>query len=117
MKIYKKEHKSILNTLFFHPIVPGQPVKQKNFPLDQLGAAGSAFTKIRDGADEKTGVFNQEEISFDLNEILVLKRLFDEASQEGFGAADAQFVLELKDKFDGKGEDLSPIPRAEVKAK
>ena len=104
MKITKVEHKGLLNLLFIEEssfLVGGEPrIQQKSFPLNKLADAGSAYKKIIDTADHKTGKFKEDQIEFTPSEIAILKELFD--AKTDWKVGDAEFVLELKDIFDGK---------------
>lgn len=104
MKITKKEHKSLLAQLFIvktgNFIEGREAVRQKEFSLDKLKNAGSAYSKLIESVDEAKEKYIDGEIEFAPGEVAILKDLFDE--KKDWSVGDATFVLELKDIFDGK---------------
>jgi hypothetical protein len=98
MKITKKEHKAILSSLFFEE-VQGQ-FRPKNFSIDKLAEAGSANKKIRESVTEDKKKFIDAEIEFTPDETAILSDLFK--AKKEWTVIDAEFVLELKDIFEGK---------------
>jgi len=98
MKITKKEHKSILQKCFLEETQTG--VRQKNFTLDKLENAASAYKKLVDSVEKEK--FIDGEIEFTPAEVAILKEVFDEKGKTGFIPDIGMEVIELKNLFEGK---------------
>ena len=97
MKINKSQHKKFLYTLFFLK-VNGQVdlSKQKNFPLDILIEASTAFKKLKEDAKASKSALKWEDgdIEFTKEESEVLKSLVESVKEAT--VSDAETIQELK---------------------
>lgn len=102
MNIEKKEHKLILWELFFEErdTMQGKKVMPKDFPLEDLAAAGFAKKRLKfellDKEKETYGWLDGV-LEFPPDEVVVLKKLFDEKKKWSVDASET--VAELKAIF------------------
>jgi len=107
MKIFKAQHKAILNSLFYiktEQIVDGNPIYQpKQFPFDKLMTASSAAKKLNEGTAIKDNriEYSDGEVELTLDETILLKELFDE-NKDNWTIVEAESVEELSKLFEGK---------------
>lgn len=104
MKIKKSTHKKFLFTLFFERTNGALDLaRQKNFALDKLMDASSAFKKLKEASKEtkdKDGNVNgfswdEKDLEFSGEESKVLKDLLDGLQEASL--SEAEVVEELKD--------------------
>ena len=106
MRITKKEHKTVLSSLFYEVIgknESGLPTFQaKRFPITKLFDAASAAKKLAEGSEEKNGRIFYKDGGIELTpgEIAILKELFEANKNWDITVADS--VRELQELFVGK---------------